>query len=354
MLRVAFQLTPADLKEASSRSIANRILRIVCAVLSALMGLAIIYGNVRLLGGWERFWKHQPAALIPFALGLFLLWAGTECIGLEWLLNRLGGTFAPRDVCFNGDAIVVSSRGKCRTCFWLRDRSWTETANLFVLPLRPEGKFIIPKRAFTPVQESDFRKLQNPPSRNARFLLEFFLTKADVDEVGKATRTWVSSTPGRIFARIFCGLGGVFFLLAPSLDLFSDVHGGWPGMWRTHPLASVLLSTCYALNLWVAAGQIGLKGLVRHLNRYDERRVYTLSEREVVVQCGNRTQRRRWERMFNFRETKNAFVLQGPFLSCYIIPKSGLGSNTEDEFRAFLLSKLPPARGLTFSLQATS
>ena len=352
MLRVAFQLTPADLEEASSRSIGNRILRIVCAVLSGLLGLAIIYGNVLLLGGWDRFWKYQPAALILFAPGTFLLWAGTEFIGLDWLLNRLGGTFAPRDVCFNGDAIVVSSGGKCRTCFCLRNRSLTETANLFVLPLRPEGKFIVPRRAFTPVQESEFRNLQNPPSTNARFLLEFFLTEADVREASRST--WVSSSSGRIVARIICGAGAVFFLLAPSLNLFKDVQGGWPGMWRTNPFGSAFLTALCALGLWVATGLVGLERLLRHLNHYDEQRVYTLSEREIVVQCGNRTQHRRWERMLNFRETKDAFVLQGPFLSCYIIPKSALGSYTEDEFRAFLLSKLPPARGFTFSLQATN
>ena len=153
----------------------------------------------------------------------------------------------------------------------------------------------------------------------------------------------MSTTPGRIAARAVCGLGAIFFLLAPALDLFSDVHGGWAGMWRTYPVGAIFLVLFALFGLWVAAGQIGGKRLERYLNYFDQRRIYTFSDADLNIRRGDKSRRQSWKDLLHFRETQDVFILQARLVVSYIIPKSALGSYDVQEFRNFLLTKLPSA-----------
>ena len=351
MITITYSLTPADIEEARNRSVGRRATRIFGAVLAGLLGLLFIYGQIRLFPGWDHFWKHWGGNLIGWAIGLCLLWAATDWVGLQRLLRRYTGLLASREVCFMGDTIAMTSGSRKQTLRWLRDRGWIETPNLFLLVIQcSEARLIVPKRAFRPEQERDFRLLLTAPNDDARFVLDFFLTEADVKEVNSATRTWLATTSGRLTGRAICGFGAIFLLLAPGLNFFSDVQGGWAGMWRTYPLGTVFLVAFCLLELWVAAGQVGAKRLVRYLNHYDQRRTYTFSDREINVRCGNKNRRHFWKYILNFRETPKTFILQKHFLSCFIIPKSALGAYDVEEFRRFLLTKLLPARPNTRQL----
>lgn len=344
MITISYALTPSDLEEARNHSAGKRVAWMVAAVLAGLLGLLFIYEQVRLFRGWDLFWKFWPGTLTYLVMALYLLWAATDFVGLQWFMGRYTGLFAPCEVCFMGDTITISSRGKKRTWRWLRDRGLIETSHLFLLRIQgSDGHFIVPKRAFLPEQERDFHGLLNPPKADARFVLDFFLTEADVEEVNSRTRTWLAATPARLTVRVICGLVGISFLIAPSLDLLSDVKGGWPGMWRTYPLGTVFLVAFCFLELWIAAGQPALKRLGRFLNHYDQRRTCTFSHADINVRRGDKSRRHLWKYILNFRETPNAFILRKPFLSCFIIPKSALGPYDVEEFRRFLLSKLLPA-----------
>ena len=186
-------------------------------------------------------------------------------------------------------------------------------------------------------------RLLNSSKTDALFVLDFFLTETDVKGVNSATKTWLSTTFGRLAGKFICGFGAAFFLLATGLDLFNDVHGGWAGMWRTYPAGTVFLVAFCLFALWIAAGQIGIRRLERHLNHYDQRRIYRFSDTEIGLRRGNKSRRHLWKYILNFRETPNAFILQKPFLSCFIIPKSALEPYDVEAFRRFLLTKLLPA-----------
>ena len=114
-------------------------------------------------------------------------------------------------------------------------------------------------------------------------------------------------------------------------------------MWKTYPVETVAMGTFCLLGLWVAIGQVGIKRLERYLNHYDRRRIYTFSDAEINIRQGEKSRRHLWKYVLNFCETPNAFILQKPLMSCFIIPKSALGPYDVDEFRKFLLTKLVPA-----------
>jgi len=348
MVTITYRLTSADIEEARNRSIAQRVTRILASAFLGLLGLLFAYGQILLFRGWELFWKFWPANLISSLIALYLLWLATDSLGLQWFLGRYSGLFASREVCFMGDTLTITSHGTKQTWRWLRDRGWIETPSLLLLPIKSSQGFqaqcVVPKRAFTPEQERDFRECLNTPKVSAGFVLDFFLTEADVRKASRATKTWLATGPGRLFGRTICGLGAIFFLMAPSLDLFNDVHGGWAGMWRTNPLTAAFFSAFCLLGLWVAAGQVGIKRLERYLNHYDQRRTYTFSDADINIRCGDKSRRHLWKHILNFRETPSAFILQRHFLIVYIIPKSALGSYDVEEFRNFLLTKLLPAR----------
>jgi hypothetical protein len=164
MITIIYSFTPADFEEARIRSRAQRVVRMVAAVFSGLLGLLFVYAEISLFRGWALFWKHGVANVFSWTLAVFLLWLATDTIGLHWLVRRYTGVFASREVCFIGDIITITSAGKKQILRWLRHCGWTETPNLFLLPIHcSSNRLIVPKRALTPEQEREFRDLLNPP-----------------------------------------------------------------------------------------------------------------------------------------------------------------------------------------------
>ena len=171
----------------------------------------------------------------------------------------------------------------------------------------------------------------------ACFKADFVLNENDTRQATEAVHPWMSSAPGRIMARVVCGLGGLFFLWAPSHEMFSDVHGGWAGMWRTYPIITVLYVPCCIAALWAAAGQLGLRRFEARLNHLNERRTYTFSEAGIAITMGSIQRSRSWKTFFDFVETDTTFILRTHFLSCLLIPKSALEQCGIQEFREFLV-----------------
>jgi len=204
-----------------------------------------------------------------------------------------------------------------------------------------KSRLPIPKRAFTQEQLKSLRNDSSLPDDTARFTIHFLLTEEDFDYAKNATAPWIATGKGHIAARVVCGTSGLFFLLAPNLGVFTDVRGGWAGLWEASPAVAFGLATFCVLQIWMGLGAAGLKSLERHLNHYNEPRTYTFSDASITLKCGGRIRQKKWMNLLRFQETPNAFILYAQVFERVVIPKLALRGHDVDAFRDFLSSKLP-------------
>lgn len=181
--------------------------------------------------------------------------------------------------------------------------------------------------------------LEPPRSVDVRFLL----SERELKEAFAALHPLITNRRFKTVGRVINGLGVVFYLKLPHL-----IGQSWEQFLQTQPVEAVFLAALALVSGWSATGNIGSKAIDRFLNRLDLERYIVLDDRRVKITRGDRNWDYAWRRFAFFHETSESFVLQTTGISFWAIPKRVFDTQGEREFRAFLVTKLPPRRKFFF------
>lgn len=155
-MKITYQLTPRDFREALRTTRQMKIFRLIIVLVTCLtlflLGFAWANNNLR------EVWLNTT----PF-IGVVVVWIILATIGPIYSANKqfksMSAAQAPITFEFTDENVRMETRNSTAQTAWPAFAKWREQKSIFLLYVSAYVFHLIPKRAFAPGEEDQFRQL---------------------------------------------------------------------------------------------------------------------------------------------------------------------------------------------------